>query len=259
MHLRRRYWRISNSRRIRPGLTFCRFPHRPYSLLALKERAGRSSLFHTHSRSPLVLFVDVVSLMHICSSNTPVLTFECTGVPMPHRRMTVYQSSYFSDGHEVPLGQREKDHGQGGFPGPIQLSQMVARRYVPQLYSGLKGLFGEIRRRDKKRVERLQDEFNKLIIGRNSDFNTEELSDEELEELGGLECVLLFPRVMFSILTSHDHRYRALRLLSYLVAFVRVYLSYPQTGRPHFWRNTVLRWDSINRVHSDSTLAVYDA
>ena len=28
-----------------------------------------------------------------------------------------------------------------------------------------------------------------LVIGRNSDFNTDELTDEQLEELGGLEYV----------------------------------------------------------------------
>lgn len=31
-----------------------------------------------------------------------------------------------------------------------------------------------------------------LVIERNSDFRTEELSDEQLEQLGGLECVYFF-------------------------------------------------------------------
>lgn len=43
--------------------------------------------------------------------------------------------------------------------------------------------------------------FDGLVVGRNSDFHTETLSDEQLEKIGGAE-------------------YRALRLLSYLVPLV---------------------------------------
>jgi hypothetical protein len=43
--------------------------------------------------------------------------------------------------------------------------------------------------------------FSGLVVGRNSDFRTETLSDEQVEDLGGAE-------------------YRALRLLSYLVPAV---------------------------------------
>jgi hypothetical protein len=44
--------------------------------------------------------------------------------------------------------------------------------------------------------------FDGLVVGRNSDFHTESLSDEQVEQIGGAE-------------------YRALRLLSYLVPIVR--------------------------------------
>ncbi|OBZ78732.1 hypothetical protein A0H81_00276 [Grifola frondosa] len=54
------------------------------------------------------------------------------------------------------------------------------------------------RTKRQKSMKRLGENLRGLVIGRNSDFNTEYLSDEQLEELGGLE-------------------YRALRLLSYLV------------------------------------------
>lgn len=46
--------------------------------------------------------------------------------------------------------------------------------------------------------------FNGLTVGRNSFFHTDYLTDEQLEEIGGVE-------------------YRALRLLSYLVAFVSIH------------------------------------
>ena len=45
--------------------------------------------------------------------------------------------------------------------------------------------------------------FDGLVVGRNSLFHTDRLTDEQLEEIGGVE-------------------YRALRLLSYLVPFVCV-------------------------------------
>ena len=47
----------------------------------------------------------------------------------------------------------------------------------------------------------MPDTLASLVVGRNSRFFTEELDDEELEQIGGVE-------------------YRALRLLSYVVAAV---------------------------------------
>ena len=49
----------------------------------------------------------------------------------------------------------------------------------------------------------LPDSIDGLIVGRNSEFYTDELTDEQLEHLGGIE-------------------YRALRFLSYLVPAVSV-------------------------------------
>lgn len=56
--------------------------------------------------------------------------------------------------------------------------------------------------RKGKSLQWLSEEFSRLTIYRNSDFDTDELDDEELERLGGLE-------------------YRALDFLSYLVIGVR--------------------------------------
>lgn len=41
-----------------------------------------------------------------------------------------------------------------------------------------------------KHVKWLSDTLSDLVIGRNGEFNTEELTDEQLEELGGIEYVL---------------------------------------------------------------------
>ncbi|THH31587.1 hypothetical protein EUX98_g2629 [Antrodiella citrinella] len=121
------------------------------------------------------------------------------GRPIPRRQLTVYQPSQLSKAEiESQLGFRAKDQGQGGFPGPIELSEELARRF--HLSSLISWIGEQFKLQHNPRMQRLTKDFENLIIGRNSDFNTEELTDEELEELGGLE-------------------YRALRLLSYLVAF----------------------------------------
>jgi hypothetical protein len=52
----------------------------------------------------------------------------------------------------------------------------------------------------------MPDTLQHLVVGRNSRFFTEELDDDELEDIGGVE-------------------YRALRFLSYFVAAVRQILS----------------------------------
>lgn len=85
------------------------------------------------------------------------------------------------------LGMRGKDQGLGGFPGPIQVSAKLAHRFCPELYARLEKL---LRSDGDKGMKWLQKEFENLIVGRNSNFNTDELDDEDLEKLGGLEYVL---------------------------------------------------------------------
>ncbi|KAL4244289.1 TrkH Potassium Transport [Abortiporus biennis] len=126
------------------------------------------------------------------------------GVPRPRRAQTMIQPPTISQGGygSAYLGQRPKDQNFGGFPGPFQLTAKFARRYFPQVYERIKKFASQPVEvvKDGKSIRWLSEEFGSLIIGRNSDFNTDELTDEELEKLGGLE-------------------YRALHLLTYLVFF----------------------------------------
>lgn len=55
----------------------------------------------------------------------------------------------------------------------------------PQVKSG--GKIDDSEKGVGKSFKRLTQDFQGLVIGRNSDFNTDELSDEELERLGGRE------------------------------------------------------------------------
>jgi len=93
----------------------------------------------------------------------------------------------------------------GGFPGPIELFQQFVRT----------GAFGPIERawnriaaygrkqRQNRYLSWLPSSIDGLIVGRNSEFYTDQLTDEQLERLGGIE-------------------YRALRFLSYFIFAVSV-------------------------------------
>lgn len=106
----------------------------------------------------------------------------------PARKRTVLMAPIIPDKTDYAneIGLRGKDQGNGGFPGPIQVSAKFARRYFPTL---MRHLDNFSKSNGGKSWETLQNEFKNLVIGRNSNFNTDELSDEELEKLGGLELV----------------------------------------------------------------------
>jgi len=94
-----------------------------------------------------------------------------------------------------------KEKGNGGFPGPIDLLNLLLRRAAPKTVKTLerKLTMTSYQTLDEKDTSWLN--FSGLVVGRNSDFRTETLSDEQLEQLGGAE-------------------YKALRLLSYFVPAV---------------------------------------
>ena len=127
---------------------------------------------------------------------------------------------------------RRKDQDMGGFPGPIELLQRLVHR----------GTLGSIERAwnkvaaygrnhgQRRYLSWLPGSIDGLIVGRNSEFYTDQLTDEQLEHLGGIE-------------------YRALRFLSYFIFAVSagigchwlsliVYKSQVLRGvQPHTLRN----------------------
>ncbi|EDR09603.1 uncharacterized protein LACBIDRAFT_326076 [Laccaria bicolor S238N-H82] len=102
-----------------------------------------------------------------------------------------------SNGPGSPMNQT-KYRGLGGFPGPLELADKVIKFAAPATHRRLerKLTMPTITTLEEKSVPWL--EFDGLVVGRNSNFHTESLTDNQLEEIGGAE-------------------YRALRLLSYLV------------------------------------------
>lgn len=126
--------------------------------------------------------------------------------------------------HNIPEPDHHKNTGMGGFPTPVQIfnhllptntkSTLRQRLAKPERRYTLFSRTETIQPTDpeaasddswdnvKVTVARwMPEKLGGLVIGRNSRFFTEELDDEALEQLGGVE-------------------YRALRLLSYLVPAV---------------------------------------
>lgn len=106
------------------------------------------------------------------------------------------------------LGNRPKDQNNGGFPGPFQITRFLLQKYAPSLYEYVRHWVTVTQGNAAKRgagsgnsMKWLPQSLSGLMVGRNGDFNTDELTDDQLEELGGLE-------------------YRALRALSYIVMIV---------------------------------------
>ena len=109
------------------------------------------------------------------------------GVPIP-RRQTVIQPPISSEENGIPLiGQRAKDQGLGGFPGPYQIIVKLSSIYFPRVNRWLAHILTQPLEHMKKGASQLSEDFSNLVILRNSDFDTDELDDEELERLGGLE------------------------------------------------------------------------
>ncbi|KAH9927443.1 TrkH-domain-containing protein [Epithele typhae] len=128
------------------------------------------------------------------------------GVPIPRRR-TIIAPTYYDLSHPA-VGQRHKDQGLGGFPGPITLGRRFVKRYLPGVQRQMT-IFIEGHHAEEKHVsswQAISANLTGLVIGRNSEINTDELSDEQLEELGGIEyqalCLLNYIVILYFIGTQ---------------------------------------------------------
>lgn len=120
---------------------------------------------------------------------------------------------------------KRKDQNMGGFPGPFELFARSARAAMPRVYRWITTL--PILHSNEDTARRWHSiGFDGLSIGRNSHFNTELLSDEELEALGGIE-------------------YRALRALSYIVIIYFIGVQLISFIVITSWINSTSRYDSV--------------
>ncbi|KAF8509485.1 cation transport protein-domain-containing protein [Gautieria morchelliformis] len=133
---------------------------------------------------------------------------------------TLPRSSTLISNHSQTIASQYPHHligskyeGHGGFPGITAFVKGLVQRMLPETFHLLdrklkiphrRTLFGKHSQVPRVLRAKWQNaswlKFDGLVVGRNSLFHTDRLTDEQLEEIGGVE-------------------YRALRLLSYLVAF----------------------------------------
>ncbi|EAU87693.2 hypothetical protein CC1G_08729 [Coprinopsis cinerea okayama7 len=116
-----------------------------------------------------------------------------------------------------------KDEGFGGFPGPVDLLTRFAQRAAPRKVTNALTRSATILSEREIRTEKtpwILMEVPAFIIGRNSDFRTETLTDEQVEAVGGAE-------------------YRALRLLSYLIPALFSYILFTP------WLSTTTEYDEV--------------
>ncbi|KAF8890777.1 cation transport protein-domain-containing protein [Infundibulicybe gibba] len=148
------------------------------------------------------------------------------GVPYP-RRATTILSNRISGNPAIPASSASKKYeGFGGIPGPFHLVTLALKRATPNTYRKFerKATLPYITTLEERSTPWL--DFTGLIVGRNSDFHTEGLTDEQVETIGGAE-------------------YRALRLLSYLVPiyFISTQLiAYILFGP---WISTTHQYDNV--------------
>ncbi|KAF8647560.1 hypothetical protein AX16_006617 [Volvariella volvacea WC 439] len=131
--------------------------------------------------------------------STGVDPYRRNGVPLARRRATFLSQTAArtnpSDGPDATTSRKYEDFG--GFPGIAQLAAGALKVTAPHTYRKIQRK-ASVMVPAKIEAEKTSWLNFDMLTGRNSDFHTDELSDEELEDIGGVE-------------------YRALRLLSYLV------------------------------------------
>ena len=101
----------------------------------------------------------------------------------------------------APDAKDAKYQGFGGFPGPAKIIRQVVKATAPSAYRTLERSMTAATMTTLHPSSEPWLNFSGLVVARNSDFRTDSLSDEQLEDIGGAE-------------------YKALRLLSYLVPAV---------------------------------------
>lgn len=118
------------------------------------------------------------------------------GQPVPIRGSTTVVPSI-----SPPESKDAKYRDFGGFPGPIELINKLFKKAAPSMHRKMERTMTMSTYTTLHSTNVRWLNFSGLVVGRNSNFHTESLTDEQLEDIGGAE-------------------YRALRLLSYLVPSV---------------------------------------
>ncbi|KAF4611734.1 hypothetical protein D9613_003643 [Agrocybe pediades] len=146
---------------------------------------------------PIVDFARSTTISPRTAHYHPMMTLR-GGRPAVRRGTTMLSSKVPPEVPGITNIQSQKYQGLGGFPGPTQLLSQVIKITAPHAFNKLERTMTiqSMTTLQSSKVPWLN--FSGLVVGRNSDFHTESLTDEQLEDIGGAE-------------------YRALNLLSWLV------------------------------------------
>ncbi|KAJ7586206.1 potassium transporter [Mycena floridula] len=120
------------------------------------------------------------------------------GVPLSRRGTFHIHHTARSRNTVLSVVEKEKRSHLGGFPGPISIFRKLLKRAYPKTYQTLERKLTIPYATTVPAKSRPWLETFDLFIGRNSNFDTDSLTDEQVEVIGGTE-------------------YKALRLLSYMV------------------------------------------
>lgn len=131
----------------------------------------------------------------------------------PSRRSATVMSSRSRIHEHRVVSHSSKHNGLGGFPGPVEVLNKVAKMVVPGTYRRFERTLSMDTNQTLQSSSIPWLNFSGLRVGRNSDFHTETLTDEQLEDIGGAE-------------------YRALRLLSYIVPAVSPFSIFGEGHEP---------------------------
>ncbi|KAF8888456.1 potassium transporter [Gymnopilus junonius] len=202
---------------------------RTFSDSPKSENIPLSPLSEPNLRSPpTVEFAMSTTVSPRLADNQPRLTFQDSRQIRRRRSRATMLSTANPEVPGIPEveASKAKYKGLGGFPGPTQLARQVFQLAAPHAFSKLQ------RTMTLPTVTTLQSEnipwlnFSGLVVGRNSNFRTDSLSDEQLEDIGGAE-------------------YRALRLLSWLAPtyFVVCQLASVLLFLP--WLSVITKYDDV--------------
>lgn len=116
----------------------------------------------------------------------------------PYPRLSPSVLSKAQNTSEILPSGNKRDPGFGGFPGPIDLIHQLFKRAAPLTYSRLKRTITipSVTTLEEKKTPWLN--FSGLVVGRNSNFRTDTLTSEQIQQIGGTE-------------------YKALEMLSWMV------------------------------------------
>ncbi|KAF5383956.1 hypothetical protein D9757_007351 [Collybiopsis confluens] len=167
--------------------TFSSSPEAINTDLPLDPTTSLHSLPHIHQARPSgVGFTYTTSMRRVNTIRTT------RGVPLTRRTTTILTHREGRGGGLNPNDTMRQPY-DFGFPGPVTLARKLLKVVAPKTYRNLerKLTIPYTKTVEGRDVAWLSTPNAEIIVNRNSDFHVESLSDEMVEEIGGVEYIAL--------------------------------------------------------------------